>query len=79
MLWSYHATPQSATIETPFKLTYVKDALIPMEILEPCPRKMLIDTVPDQEELGANLDLLDEVWELAKIKEEAAKQRTMRK
>lgn len=74
VLWSYHTTPQSATRETSFKLTNGTDTMIPIEILESSPRKMLIETVSGEEELRENSDLLDEVLELAKIKEEVAKQ-----
>lgn len=66
VLWSYHTTPQSST---------GIDALIPIEILEPSPRRMLTEKVPNQNALTANLDLMDEVKDLAKVKEEAAKQR----
>lgn len=78
-LWSYHTTPQSSTRETPFKLPYGSDTLIPVEILEPSLHRALTEDVPDEEELRTILDLLDEVWELAKIKEKAVKQRTTRK
>lgn len=77
MLISYH--PQSLTQETLLNLTYKSDALIPIEILEPSPRRMLTEEVPNQNNLRANLDLLDEVQELAKVKEEAAKQRAAKR
>ncbi|XP_074377895.1 uncharacterized protein LOC141719416 [Apium graveolens] len=32
VLWAYRTTPQSSTGETPFKLTYKKDALVPVEV-----------------------------------------------
>lgn len=32
MLWRYHCTPQSTTQETPFRLTYGTEAMIPIEI-----------------------------------------------
>lgn len=37
ILWSYQMTPQSTTSETPFKLTYRVDAMIPIELEEPSP------------------------------------------
>nr|XP_025703651.1 uncharacterized protein LOC112805491 [Arachis hypogaea] len=32
VLWSYKTTPQSSTRETPFRLTYGLNAVIPMEV-----------------------------------------------
>ncbi|XP_015934014.1 uncharacterized protein LOC107460189 [Arachis duranensis] len=37
ILWSYRTTEQSSTRETPFRLTYGVDAMVPMEIGEPSP------------------------------------------
>lgn len=34
VLWSYHTTPHLTTQETPFKLVYGSDAVIPVEIGE---------------------------------------------
>nr|XP_025647464.1 uncharacterized protein LOC112742446 [Arachis hypogaea] len=41
VLWSYRTTEQSATGETPFRLTCGVDAVIPVEIGEPSPRLLL--------------------------------------
>lgn len=35
--------------------------MILVEILEPGPKKMLVEKAPNEEQLQANLDLLDEV------------------
>nr|KYP40265.1 Pol polyprotein [Cajanus cajan] len=35
VLWAYRWTPQSTTQETPFRLTYGADAMIPVEVGEP--------------------------------------------
>ncbi|RDX93796.1 hypothetical protein CR513_23884, partial [Mucuna pruriens] len=37
VLWSYHTTPQSTTNETPFRLTFGTEAVIPVEIGESSP------------------------------------------
>ncbi|RDX66759.1 hypothetical protein CR513_54446, partial [Mucuna pruriens] len=79
VLWSYHTTPHSTTGETPFRLTYGSDAMIPVEIGKPSPRTMLFESVGNEEELRANLDLLLEVREIAHIKEYAAKARVARR
>ena len=38
IVWAYHTTPQSSTMETPFSLVYGSDAMIPVEIHESSPR-----------------------------------------
>ena len=30
IVWAYHTTPQSSTMETPFSLVYGADAMIPV-------------------------------------------------
>ncbi|RDX82514.1 Tf2-11, partial [Mucuna pruriens] len=79
VIWSYHTTPHSTTGETPFRLTYGSEAMILVEIGEPSPRTALFESTMNEEELRANLDLLQEVWEIAHIKEYAAKTRVARK
>ena len=37
VLWSYQTTLQSTIGETPFKLTYSINAMIPIEVEEPSP------------------------------------------
>ncbi|RDX88953.1 hypothetical protein CR513_29384, partial [Mucuna pruriens] len=53
--------------------------MIPVEIGEPSPKIALFKPVMNEEELRANLDLLQEVREIAHIKEYAAKARVARK
>ncbi|RDX81363.1 Tf2-11, partial [Mucuna pruriens] len=79
VIWSYHTTPHSTTGETPFRLTYGSDAMIPVEIGEPSPRTTLFEPTANEEELRANLDLLQEVRDIAHIKEYAVKRRVARK
>ncbi|XP_072087294.1 uncharacterized protein [Arachis hypogaea] len=61
---------QSATGETPFRLTYEIDAVIPVEIGEPSPRLLLagVDEVVEK-------DLVEEMREMAHLSETALKQR----
>jgi len=75
IVWAYHTTPQSTTRETPFRLVYGSDALIPVEIQEssPCFQNLVAEEF--NEERKVNLDLLDEVREEARIKVEALKRR----
>ncbi|RDX96112.1 Tf2-8, partial [Mucuna pruriens] len=79
VLWSYHTTPHSTTNETPFRLTFGTEAMIPVEIGEPFPRTALFEPSRNEEELRANLDLVQEVREIAHIKEYAIKARATRK
>nr|KYP40031.1 Pro-Pol polyprotein [Cajanus cajan] len=60
ILWAYHCTPQSTTQETPYRLTYGADAMIPVEVGE-----------QNAQELAANLDLVDKLRDEAQIHEEA--------
>jgi len=73
VLWSYRTTPHSTTGETPYKLTYGSDAVIPVEIGEPSWRT-LYPSGQNDALLREDLDLVDEDRELARIKEISRKQ-----
>ncbi|XP_072073822.1 uncharacterized protein [Arachis hypogaea] len=62
--------PQSSTGETPFRLTYGVDAVIPVEIEEPSPR-LLFGGVEE----GLEKDLIDETRQMAHLIETTLKQR----
>ncbi|XP_072075865.1 uncharacterized protein [Arachis hypogaea] len=70
ILWSYRTSPQSSTGETPFRLTYRVDAVIPVEIGEPSPRLLLREGSEAVEK-----DLVDETRQMAHLTETAIKQR----
>ncbi|KAL1346027.1 hypothetical protein AAHE18_08G159100 [Arachis hypogaea] len=70
VLWSYRTTEQSSTKETPFRLTYGSDAVIPVEIGEPSPR-LLMKGVDE----AVEKDLIKETREMAHLAEAALKQR----
>lgn len=55
ILWTYHCTPQSTTKETPFRLTYRTDAMIPVEIGEPSFRRKHFQSEENEEELRIEL------------------------
>ena len=78
IVWAYHTTPQSATMETPFSLVYGSDAMIPVEIHESSPRNQNVVAEESNEERRVNLDLPDEAREEARIKAEAVKRRVER-
>ena len=75
IMWAYHTTPQSSTMEKPFSLVYGSDAMIPVEIHESSPRYQSFVAEESNEERRVNLDLLDEAREEARIKAEAVKRR----
>ena len=56
-------------------MVYGSDAMIPVEIQESSPRFLNFVAEESNEERKVNLDLLDEVWEEARIKVEALKRR----
>ncbi|XP_016173308.1 uncharacterized protein LOC107615790 [Arachis ipaensis] len=66
VLWSYRTIVHSTTNETPFRLTYGEEAVIPVELREPSPR-MFLGTSATHE----SLDQIDEVRGMANL----AKQR----
>ena len=75
IVWAYHTTPQSSTMETPFNLVYGSDAMIPVESHESSPRFLSFVAEESNEEKKVNLDLLDEASEEARIKAEAVKRK----
>lgn len=65
VLWAYRTTPRTATGETPFKLAYGTEALIPLDVGVGADRIATYDLFPNIEGLKTNMDLLDEVREEA--------------
>ncbi|XP_016164417.1 uncharacterized protein LOC107606929 [Arachis ipaensis] len=74
VLWGYNTTTHSATGETPFKLVYGAEALIPVEVGTPTLRTELYNRTRNSEERATDLDLLEEEREIATIKQQAMKQ-----
>ena len=62
ILWAYRTTPHSTTGETPFRLTYGTEAVIPVEIMEPSRRtEMPLDEEMNDEALRDELYLVEEI------------------
>ncbi|RDX61679.1 hypothetical protein CR513_60071, partial [Mucuna pruriens] len=78
-LWSYHTIPHSMTNKTLFRLTFGIKAMIPVEIREPSPRIALFELGRNEEELRTNLDLLQEIREIAHVREYAIRARAARR
>ena len=73
MLWSYITTPHNTTGETPFRMVYWTDAIIPVEIGQPSWRVMY--PAEDNEQLlREDCNLIDKVREIARIKVLSRKQ-----
>ncbi|XP_020239374.1 uncharacterized protein LOC109818341 [Cajanus cajan] len=79
VLWAYRCTPQSTTQETPFRLTYGVDAMIPVEVGEPSFRRAHFDELTNDASIRVDIDLVDEVRAKAQIVAEACKQRMTRR
>nr|KYP33134.1 Retrovirus-related Pol polyprotein from transposon opus [Cajanus cajan] len=79
ILWAYHCTPQSTTQETPYRLTYGTDAMIPIEVGQIPHRRQTFNDEQNAQELAADLDLVDELREEAQVHEEACKLRASRR
>ncbi|XP_020231099.1 uncharacterized protein LOC109811704 [Cajanus cajan] len=79
VLWAYRCTPQSTTQETPFRLVYGSDAMIPVEIGEPSFRRAHYDESNNEVELRVNLNTAEDVRDRAQVVAEATKQRYKRR
>ena len=63
VLWAYRTTARTPTGETPFRLTYGTEAVIPVEVGVTNTRRAAFSEERDDSELRINLDCLDEVRE----------------
>nr|KYP62827.1 Gypsy retrotransposon integrase-like protein 1 [Cajanus cajan] len=79
VLWAYRCTPQSTTRETPFRLTYGTDAMIPVEVGEPSFRRQYFNETSNDTFIRAEVDMVDELRNKAEIIAEACKQRMARR
>ncbi|XP_057720073.1 uncharacterized protein LOC130934527 [Arachis stenosperma] len=71
VLWGYNTTPQTSTKETPFRLVYGSEAMIPLEISQ----KSIRTQINSQAEARrSELDIIEEVRDMAALKQRAAQQ-----
>ncbi|GAU38515.1 hypothetical protein TSUD_396320 [Trifolium subterraneum] len=76
VLWSYRTTPHSTTGETPFRLTYGTEAVIPVEMGEPSSRiEYPHEEDINDELLREELDLVEELRTGASLREATLKQK----
>ncbi|GKV46164.1 hypothetical protein SLEP1_g53173 [Rubroshorea leprosula] len=75
VLWSCRTTPSSATGETPFSLAYGAEAVIPVEVGLPSDRAGRHDDLNNEQLLRENLDFVEEVREMSRIRNVAYQNR----
>ncbi|XP_072056251.1 uncharacterized protein [Arachis hypogaea] len=71
VLWGYNTTPQTSTKETPFRLVYGSEAMIPVKISQSSFRTQLGN---QEEARRAELDTIEEVRDIATLRQRAAQQ-----
>ncbi|GJY45908.1 reverse transcriptase domain-containing protein [Tanacetum coccineum] len=74
VLWAHKTTPKTSNEETPFRLAYGTEAVIPAEIGIPTRRTIQGSDKENEEALKMNLSLLEERREIAAIREARRKQ-----
>uniref|UniRef100_A0A2N9HBH6 RNA-directed DNA polymerase n=1 Tax=Fagus sylvatica TaxID=28930 RepID=A0A2N9HBH6_FAGSY len=78
ILWAYRTTARTPTGETPFRLTYGTEAVIPVEIGLTTWRTNNYDEESNDAQLRSNLDLVDEVRDQAEARTRVYQQRMAR-
>uniref|UniRef100_A0A2N9HFP5 RNA-directed DNA polymerase n=1 Tax=Fagus sylvatica TaxID=28930 RepID=A0A2N9HFP5_FAGSY len=78
ILWAYRTTARTPTGETPFRLTYGTEAVIPVEIGLTTWRTDNYDEGSNDVQLRSNLDLVDEVRDQAEARTRVYQQRMAR-
>ena len=75
VLWSYRTTVHTDTKETPFRLTFRQDAIIPVEIGQATDRVLKYSEEINERLRVESLDFLQEDRELAHIRSVAYKEK----
>ncbi|XP_070022172.1 uncharacterized protein [Nicotiana sylvestris] len=78
VLWAYQTTTKSSTRETPFFLVYGVEDLILVEVGERTLRYFWVDKESNNEAMLINLELLEELRDLAHVRMTTQKQRMER-
>ncbi|XP_015949801.1 uncharacterized protein LOC107474675 [Arachis duranensis] len=74
ILWGYNTTPQRSTNETPFKLIFGSDAMIPVEISQGSISTNYFEDAVNNQIRQVELDTLEEVRDEARIRSETMQQ-----
>ena len=64
VLWGYRTTHRTSTGETPYRLAFGSEAVLPIELELPNIRTRDLDHVANQISLRANLDIMEETFDL---------------
>jgi hypothetical protein len=75
VLWADRTTPKNATGQTPFSLVFGAEAVIPTEMVIPTARTILKDPQMNKDTLIEDLDTVDELRDLARIRMASYQQR----
>jgi len=75
VLWTYWCTPHSAASETLYDLTYGTDVMLLVGVGEPTIHKQMADLQINEDCMRTELDMLLELRDKSKIRDEACKQR----
>ena len=78
VLWADRTTPKNATGQTPFSLVFGSEAMLPTEMVVPTTRSSFQTIESNQEALSQDLDTIDELRDLARIRIAAYQQRMTR-
>ena len=73
VLWSYRMTPQTATREMPFKLTYGCEAMIPVEVGQPFDQQKSLEKMMNDQRHKEDLGFLLEICVQAHLQNEKHK------
>lgn len=76
VLWAYRTTARTSTNETPFKLSFGTEALLPVEVGSPSFRLLHFEEQTNTEGLRTNMEFLDEVRDDAVRRMEIYKEKT---
>ncbi|XP_072089283.1 uncharacterized protein [Arachis hypogaea] len=71
VLWGYNTTPQTSTKETPFRLVYGSEAMIPLEVSQESIRTHINN---QDEARRAELDIIEEVRDITALRQRATQQ-----
>ncbi|XP_074362421.1 uncharacterized protein LOC141702693 [Apium graveolens] len=75
VLRSYRTSPWTSIGETPFKLAYGTQAMLPIEVRSPSHRAINFDEISNEEGLRTNMELIDELWDQAVVRMEKYKEK----
>lgn len=74
VLWAYRTTIKTTNGYTPFNLVFGLEAVAPCELVWPSARIVGYDEEINEEKLSRNLDVMENIREKAKMKEQPTKE-----